>query len=63
MMITSTPSSLSRLFSDEEEEYEDEIAMMRAVLADAMPVEEHVLNYKCSIKGHRVLNQIRAWGI
>ena len=41
--------------SSDEEEYSDETAMMHAVLEDAEHAEEHVLNFKGSIKGHRVL--------
>ena len=41
--------------SSDEEEYSDETAMMQAVLEDAERAEEHVLNFKGSIKGHRVL--------
>ena len=44
----------------EEEYYTDETAMMQVVLADAERAEEHVLNFKGSIKGHRVLNRNRA---
>jgi hypothetical protein len=44
----------------DEEEYSDETAMMQAVLEDAARVEEHVLNFNGSIKGHRVLNRNRA---
>ena len=33
---------------------------MQAVLEDAERAEEHVLNFKGSIKGHRVLNRNRA---
>ena len=36
--------------------------MMQAVLEDAKRPEEHVLNFKGSIKGHRVLNRNRARG-
>ncbi|XP_020196762.1 uncharacterized protein [Aegilops tauschii subsp. strangulata] len=43
-----------------EEEYTDEMAMMQAVLEDAVRAEEHVLNFKGLIKGHRVLNRNRA---
>ena len=43
--------------SSDEEEYSDETAMMHAVLEDAEHAEEHVLNFKGSIKGHRVLNR------
>ena len=46
--------------SSDEEEYSDEMAMMQAVLEDAERAEEHVLNFKGSIKGHRVLNRNRA---
>ena len=48
--------------SSDEEEYSDETAMMQAVLEDAERAEEHVLNFKGSIKGHRVLNCNRARG-
>jgi hypothetical protein len=48
--------------SSDEEEYSDETAMMQAVLEDAEHAEEHVLNFKGSIKGHRVLNRNRARG-
>lgn len=41
----------------DEEDYADETTMMQAVLVDAKHAEEHVLNFKGSIKGHRVLNQ------
>ena len=34
--------------------------MMQAVLEDMKRAEEHVLNFKGSIKGHRVLNRNRA---
>ncbi|XP_020149206.1 uncharacterized protein [Aegilops tauschii subsp. strangulata] len=36
--------------------------MMQAVLEGAEGTEEHVLNFKGSIKGHRVLNRNRARG-
>ncbi|XP_020185484.1 uncharacterized protein [Aegilops tauschii subsp. strangulata] len=42
------------------EDYTDEMAMMHAMLADAEHAEEHVLNFKGSIKGHRVLGRNRA---
>ena len=45
-----------------DEEYSDEMAMMRVVLEDAERAGEHVLNFKGSIKGHRVLNRNRARG-
>jgi hypothetical protein len=48
--------------SSDEDEYEDETAMMYAVLEDAQRAEEHVVNFKESIKGHRVLNWKRARG-
>ncbi|XP_020155544.1 uncharacterized protein [Aegilops tauschii subsp. strangulata] len=48
--------------SSNEEKYSDETAMMQAVLEDAECAEEHVLNFKGSIKGHRVLNRNRAHG-
>ncbi|KAI4994359.1 hypothetical protein ZWY2020_029407 [Hordeum vulgare] len=35
---------------------------MKAVLEDVERAEEHVLNFKGSIKGHRVLNRDRARG-
>ncbi|XP_020192193.1 uncharacterized protein [Aegilops tauschii subsp. strangulata] len=46
--------------TSDEEEYYDETAMMQAVLEDAERMEEHVLNFKGSIKDHRVLNYNRA---
>jgi hypothetical protein len=48
--------------SDEEDEHDDEKAMMQAVQVDGESAEEHVLNFKGSIKGHRVLNRKRARG-
>uniref|UniRef100_A0A453EBC2 Uncharacterized protein n=2 Tax=Aegilops tauschii subsp. strangulata TaxID=200361 RepID=A0A453EBC2_AEGTS len=36
--------------------------MMLAVLEEAEREEEHILNFKGSIKGHRVLNRNRARG-
>ena len=42
-----------------DEEYSDETAMMQSVLEGAERAEEHVLNFKGSIKGHRVLNRNR----
>nr|XP_020173952.1 uncharacterized protein LOC109759544 [Aegilops tauschii subsp. strangulata] len=42
--------------SSGEEDYTDETMMMQTVLADAERAEEHVLNFKGSIKGHRMLN-------
>lgn len=39
---------------------EDETAMMQEVLADVERAEEHVQNFKGSIKGHRMLNRKRA---
>ena len=48
--------------SSDEEEYSDETAMMQAVLEGAERTEEHVLNFKGSIKGRRVLNRNRAGG-
>ena len=50
---------LSNSLSDEEE-YSDDTTMMQAVLEEAERREEHVLNFKGSIKGHRVLNRNRA---
>jgi hypothetical protein len=46
--------------SSDEEDYTNETAMMQAVVEDAERAEEHVLNFKGSIKGHRVLNRNRA---
>ncbi|XP_020156970.1 uncharacterized protein [Aegilops tauschii subsp. strangulata] len=43
--------------SSDEEEYSDETAMIQAVLEDAERAEEHLLNFKGLIKGHRVLNR------
>ena len=43
--------------SSDKENYTDETTMMQAVLAGAERAEEHVLNIKGSIKGHRVLNR------
>ena len=40
----------------------DETTMMQAVLADVERAEEHVVNFKGSIKGHRVLNRHKAHG-
>jgi hypothetical protein len=48
--------------SSDEEEYSDETTMMQVVLEDAEQADEHVLNFKGSIKGHRVLNRNRARG-
>ena len=48
--------------SPDEEEYSAEMTMMQAVLEDAKHAVEHVLNFKGSIKGHRVLNRNRARG-
>ncbi|XP_020194149.1 uncharacterized protein [Aegilops tauschii subsp. strangulata] len=48
--------------SSNEEEYFDETMMMQAVLEDAECAEEHVLNFKGSINGHRVLNRNKARG-
>ena len=48
--------------SSDEEEYSDETAMMQADIEDAERAEEHVLNFKGSIKGHRVLKRNRARG-
>ena len=42
---------------DEEDEYDNEITMMQAVLIGTKCAEEHVLNFKGSIKG--LLQQIR----
>nr|XP_020165219.1 uncharacterized protein LOC109750675 [Aegilops tauschii subsp. strangulata] len=46
--------------SSNEKEYSDETVMMQVVLEDMECAEEHVLNFKGSIKGHRVLNRNRA---
>ena len=46
--------------SSDKEEYSDETTMMQVVLEDAERAEDHVLNFKGSIKGHRVLNRNRA---
>ena len=54
---------LSRLAASLDEEYSDETAMMQAVLQEAECAEEHVLDFKGSIKGHRVLNRNRRVGI
>ena len=48
--------------SYDEEDYIDKTTMMQAVFADTERVEEHVLNFKRSIKGHRVLNRNRTRG-
>lgn len=48
--------------SYEDDEYEDEMAMMHAILADEIRVDDHVLILKGSIKGCRVLNEKRARG-
>ena len=61
MMSTSTPTLWSS--SDEEDEYEDEMTMILAVIGDAQHAKEHVLNLKGKIKGHRVMNPNRARGI
>ncbi|XP_020146844.1 uncharacterized protein [Aegilops tauschii subsp. strangulata] len=45
-----------------DEEYSDERVMTQAVLKDAERAKEHVLNFKGSTKGHRVLNRNRAHG-
>ncbi|XP_020148382.1 uncharacterized protein [Aegilops tauschii subsp. strangulata] len=45
-----------------DEEYSDETSMMQAVLEDAEHTKEHVLNFKGSVKGHRVLNRSRSRG-
>ena len=45
--------------SSDEEDYADETSMMHVVLFDAERVEEHALNFKGSIKSHRVLNRNR----
>ncbi|XP_020152927.1 uncharacterized protein [Aegilops tauschii subsp. strangulata] len=50
----------SSVGSSDEEEYSDETAMMQAVLEGVERAEEHVLNFKGSIKGHRVLSRNRA---
>ena len=42
------------------EEYCDETAMTQMVLENVERAEEHVLHFKGSIKGHRVLNRNRA---
>ena len=44
--------------SSDKEEYFDETTIMRAILEDAERAEEHVLNFKGSIKGHRMLKRI-----
>ena len=49
-------------FSLDEEECENETAMMRSILANTVHAEELVIINKCSIKGHRVSNRNRAWG-
>ena len=38
--------------SSDEEEYSDEMVMMQVVLEEAECAEDHVLNFKGSIKGH-----------
>ena len=48
--------------SFDEEDYPNERAMIQAVLADVEHAEEYVLNFKGSIKGHRVLNHNRERG-
>ena len=48
--------------SSDEEEYVDETTMIQAILADAERAEEHVLDFKGVIKGHRSLNQNSARG-
>jgi hypothetical protein len=48
--------------SSDEKDYRDETTMMQAVLADVECVEEHALNFKGSIKSHRVLNRNSACG-
>lgn len=48
--------------SSYEEGYSDETVMMQVVLEDAKRAEEHVLNFKGSIKAHGVLNRNRACG-
>ena len=48
--------------SSDKEEYSDETAIMQAILEDAERAEEHVLNFKGSIKGHQVLERNRARG-
>lgn len=48
--------------SSDKEDYADGTMMMQAVLADAECSKEHFLNFKASIKGHRVLNRTRAQG-
>ena len=45
-----------------DEEYSDETAMMQADIEDAERAEGHVLNFKGSVKGHRVLNRNRTCG-
>nr|XP_020193989.1 uncharacterized protein LOC109779775 [Aegilops tauschii subsp. strangulata] len=47
--------------SSHEDENSDETAMMQAVFEDAEHEEEHVLNFKGSIKGHRVFNRNRSY--
>ena len=37
---------------DEKEEYEDKTTTSKAILADMVHAEDHILNYKGSIKGH-----------
>lgn len=49
--------------SSDEDEYSDETAMMQAVLEDAERAKELVLNFKGSIKGHRVINRNRTRGL
>ena len=46
--------------SSVEEEYYDETAMVRLVLADSVRVEEHVLNYKDSTIGWRFSSSQRS---
>ncbi|XP_020201396.1 uncharacterized protein [Aegilops tauschii subsp. strangulata] len=48
--------------SSNEEDYTDETVMMHVVLEDAEHAKEYVLNFKGSIKGHRVLNCNKAHG-
>ncbi|XP_020173598.1 uncharacterized protein [Aegilops tauschii subsp. strangulata] len=45
-----------------DEEYSDGMVMMQTVLEDADHAKEYVLNFKRSIKGHRVVNRNRACG-
>lgn len=49
--------------SSTEDEDEYETTIMRAFHEDVESAMEHVLNFKGSTKGHRVLNRHRTHGI